>query len=69
MMVINNIQHNIKHSIVAYLAVLTALIELLAKSKFTVSPEIATALNSSQNRWQRLDSLTTITWKESPTCS
>lgn len=72
-MVINSTLYGMKQSIVALLALLTAPVELLAESKYlslaAVSPKIATALNSSPSRWQRLDALIAILWKESPTCS
>lgn len=68
-MVINSIQYGMKQSIVHLLALLTAPVELLAESKFAVSPGIATALNRSRSRWQRLDALITIPCKESPACS
>ena len=70
-MVINSIQYGIKQSIVNLLALLTAPVpvELLAESKFAVSQGIATALNNSLNRWQQLDALITIPWKESQTCN
>ena len=68
-MVINSIQYGMKQSIVDLFALLTAPVELLAESKFAVSPEIATALNSSRSRWQRLDALTTFPSKGFPACS
>ncbi len=72
-MVINRIQYGMKQSIVDFLAVLMAPVELLAESRFAVSPKIAigiaTALNSSRSSWQRLDALTTIPSKESPACN
>ncbi len=72
-MVINSIQYAMKQSIVALLALLTASVQLLTESKSlsltAVSPGIATALNSSRSRWQRLDALIAIPWKESPACS
>lgn len=72
-MVINSIQYGMKQSIVVLLALLTAPVLLLTESKYlsltTVSPGIATALNSSRSRWQRLDALIAIPWKESPACS
>lgn len=67
--VINSIQYGIKQSIVDLLALLTAPVELLAENRFTVSPAIAKALNSSRNRWQRLNTLITIPSKETPACS
>lgn len=66
---INSIQYGIKQSIVGLLALLTAPVELLAENRFTVSPAIATALNSARNRWQRLNALITIPSKETPACS
>ncbi|PCI08782.1 MAG: hypothetical protein COB77_01605 [Gammaproteobacteria bacterium] len=69
-MVINSIQYGLKQSIVALLAHLTAPVELLAENKClsltAASPRIATALNRSRSRWQRLDALIAIPWKASP---
>lgn len=67
--VINSIQYGIKQSIVDLLALLTVPVELLAENRFTVSPAIATALNRSRNRWQRLNALITTPSKETPACS
>jgi len=71
--IINSIQYGMKQSIVALLALLTAPVQLRAKSELlfltAVSPEIATALNISRNRWQGLGALIAIPWKESPSCS
>lgn len=66
---INSIPYGIKQSIVDLLALLTAPVELLAENRFTVSPEISTALNISRNRWQRLNILIAIPSKETPACS
>lgn len=68
-MIINSIQYGMKQSIVALLALLTAPVQLLAESKFLSLTAIATALNSSRSRWQRLNALNAIPWKESPACS
>jgi len=72
-MVINSIQHGMKQSISALLALLTAPVQLLVESKFlsltAVSPRIATVLNRSWSRWQRLGALISPPWKESPACS
>jgi len=72
-MVINSIQYGMKQSIATLLALLTAPVELLAKSKFlfliAVSQGIVTALNRSWIRWRRLDALMAIPCKEPPACS
>jgi len=73
-MVINSIQVGMKQSKVDLLALLTAPVEQLAESTLAVSmvqnkPEIATTLNSSRSRWQRLDALIIILRKESPVCN
>ena len=70
-MVINSVPYGMKQSIMALLALLTAPVELLAESKFLslTAAGIATTLNSSRSRWQRLDALITIPRKESPACS
>ena len=52
-MVINSIQYGMKQSIVDFLTLLTAPVEMLAESKIAASmvrkkPEIATALNRSR---------------------
>ena len=71
-MVITSIHYEIKPSIVALLAFLSAPVQLRAKIKLlslTVSPGIATALNRSRLRWQRRDAVIDIHWKESQACS
>ncbi len=68
-MVISSIQYGMRQSIEDLLALLTGPVELLAESKFALSPGIATALNSSPSRWQRLDALISIPCKEFPACS
>ena len=57
--------------IVFYLLAAILVVELLAESKFLslTAAGIATTLNSSRSRWQRLDALITIPRKESPACS
>ncbi len=69
-MVINSIQYGMKLSIVVFWALLTAPVKLLVESKIlfltAVSPGVVTDLNSSRSHWQRLDSLITISWNESP---
>ena len=68
-MVINSVQYGMKQSIGGLLAHLKASVELLAENKFAITPGIETALSSSRSRWQRLDALISIPWKESQACS
>ncbi len=68
-MVINSIQVGMKQSRVALFALLTAPVELLAESKSLSLTEVSLGIASSRSRWQRLDALIAIPWKESQACS